>query len=199
MQFDSPNIKEYVRSFQYGEEKGFTYFFNALYKRLLVYASRFIKDRQMAEELVGESFIKVWKNHTSLDHEGVIKSYLYTTVHNTCIDYLRSKEASVKRNIDFYEHVETNDTTEPVIHEMIRAEVIGELYDAIDRLPTAVQRVYKMSYIQGKTVKEIAEELGIALNTVKNHKARGLVLLRNIMTRPSFVLFMAYYADRIQS
>ena len=171
------NIQDYAHAFQRGEEKGFTYFFNSLYPHLLYFASRLLNDRPAAEDVVGESFIKVWERRTTFRHPNVIKSYLYTTVRNTCINYLHQEKRAQAQEENLARH--RQDSHEGyVLHEIIRAEVLREIHENIESLPSACRNIFKMLYIEGKTVREIAEELQLSIHTIKNQKAKGLASLR---------------------
>jgi RNA polymerase sigma-70 factor (family 1) len=171
------DIEYYVHAFQRGEEKGFNYFFNSLYPALLYYAFRILNDKPAAEDVVGESFIKIWERHSTFSHPKVIKSWLYTTVRNGCLNRLQQQQRSMAQQAQLARQQEGSFESY-ALHEIIRAEVIRELYENIESLPTACRQIFKMLYIQGKTVREIAEELKLSISTIKNQKARGLALLR---------------------
>lgn len=169
---------EYVVAFQQGKEQGFTYFFTSLYPALVYYAGRILNDRAAAEDVVEESFIKIWERHSNFTHPNVIRSWLYTTVRNACITRLQQEERNhVKKEqlVSLYENSHENS----VLHDIIRAEVISEVHAYIESLPTECRKIFKLLYIQGKTVRETAKELRLSVSTIKNQKARGLMLLRN--------------------
>src|SRR6185436_5676399 len=84
---------EAALSFQRGEEKGFTWFFNELYGSLHYYAFRLLNDKPSAEDAVENSFIKIWERRSGFHHPNVIKAWLYTTVHNDCLNKLQAFKA----------------------------------------------------------------------------------------------------------
>jgi RNA polymerase sigma-70 factor (family 1) len=171
------DIQDCVLAFQRGEEQGFTYFFNELYPALLYYAFRIVRDRAIAEDVVGESFIKIWERHSQFSHPKVIKSWLYTTVRNGCLNRLLQEQRKQAREEKLARSQEGS-YQESSLNEIIRAEVVREVHATIECLPTACRTIFQMLYIQGKTVREIAEELHLSISTIKNQKARGLALLR---------------------
>ncbi len=174
----SRNPHEYVIAFQQGREQGFTYFFTSLYPSLVYYAGRILNDRAAAEDIVEESFIKIWERHTSFTHQNVIRSWLYTTVRNACITRLQQEERHhVKREQLAFQYQNSHESS--VLHDIIRAEVISEVHTYIESLPAECRKIFKLLYIQGKTVRETAKELQLSVSTIKNQKARGLMLLRN--------------------
>lgn len=171
------DIQDYVQAFRRGEEAGFTYFFNSFYKALTYYAFRIIQDRQTAEEIVSDSFIKIWQRHETFEHVRVIRSWLYTTVRHSCIDWLRQRQTAAEHEQRLADRLK--DAVEAsVLHELIRAEVIREIHAAITNLPPQCRQVFKLLYIQGKSLKQVAEEMQLSIHTIKNQRARGLTILK---------------------
>ena len=183
------DVQDYVEAFQRGEEKGFTYFFNALYPALLYYAFRILNDKPTSEDVVEESFIKIWERHSTFTHPKVIKAWLYTTVRNGCLNRLQQQQRSATQ-VEQIARMKEGEHESYALHEIIRAEVIRELHANIESLPTACRQIFKMLYIQGKTVREIASELELSISTIKNQKARGLGLLRKRMPELSVILML---------
>lgn len=177
MQPSGETIQDYAHAFERGEEKGFNYFFNTLYPALLYYAFRIMQDKSSAKDIVEESFIKIWERHSTFSHPKVIKSWLYTTVHNGCIDWQR-KQQNTNAQHEEMAHLQQNNSETHAMQEIIRAEVTSEIYTAITELPPRCQRVFKLLYIEGKTLKQVADEMQLSINTVKNHRAHGLSLLK---------------------
>ena len=64
---------------------------------------------------------------------------------------------------------------------LITAEVLRELYAGISKLPLQRQRVFKMLYQEGRSVKEVAKELNLSISAIKDHKRTGLIFLRKIL------------------
>jgi RNA polymerase sigma-70 factor (family 1) len=169
------NIAELVCSFQHGEEKGFTWFFNALYPALLYYAFRIVRDKAAAKEIVEESFIKLWERHATFNHHKMIKSWLYSTVHQYCVEWKCKHQNGIESN----QQKNLQENTEiHVMQNLIRTEVAREMHNAITNLPPRCQEVFKLIYIQGKTIKQVAMEMQLSVHTIKNHRARGLTLLK---------------------
>lgn len=136
-----------------------------------------LDDQSDAEDIVGESFIRIWERHTLFSHPQVIKSWLYTTVRNGCLSHLH-KEKNNQINQEQLAKYREDDYETFILQEIIRAEFLRELYEHIESLPRSCRKIFQMLYIQGKTVREIAEELQISVSTIKNQKVRGVGLLR---------------------
>lgn len=178
MQYESTyDANEYALSFQRGEEKGFDFFFHELFPSLCFFANRILNDRCEAEDIVSSAFIKIWKRHSQFIEAKNIRSYLYQIVRNDCIKFLqqKGKRIRIQKEIEYFNIVDTKDNCES---DIIRAEFFSALYKALNSLPTECRKVFKMLYIEGKKVNEIAMELSISPSTVKTQKARGLAFLK---------------------
>ncbi|MDE3184860.1 MAG: RNA polymerase sigma-70 factor [Bacteroidota bacterium] len=187
------NEIEMVFSFQKGEEKGFDFFFLELFPSLCFFANRLLNNRCEAEDIASSAFIKIWKRHSQFKDAKNIRSYLYQIVRNDCIKFLQQKERRLKvqKAIEYLTIVETKDNVES---DIIRTEFFSALYKALNSLPIECRKVFKMLYIDGKKVSEIAGELKISPSTVKSQKARGLALLRKKFISLSFFFFLLLFS-----
>jgi RNA polymerase sigma-70 factor (family 1) len=173
-------IAEYVRSFQNGEEKGFGFFFREYYAALCYFSFQIIKDKSVAEEIVGDAFIKLWERHSSFENACNVKSFLYRTVHNASIDWTRRKKTKIKHIKEL-----TNQATDRegyILEKMIEAEVYREIIASLKVLPPKCRQVFSMFYLEGKDYSQIADELTLSINTIRVQKARALTLLRKQLT-----------------
>jgi RNA polymerase sigma-70 factor (ECF subfamily) len=183
------NARQFLTAFGNGEERGFDYFFKTYYKVLCFFANRYLLDLQAAEDIVSDAYIRVWEKRETIQSSQGLKNYLYKTVHNACIRWLEQKRAAGARQltIEGGQEAERN-----VLDNMIRAEVMNEVYKTIDLLPTECRKIFTKLYLEGKTVKEIAEELSLSVSTVKTQKARALDLLRQKLSPLSLLAFLSF-------
>lgn len=170
-----------------GKEDVFDLVFRTYHQPLLYYAKKFV-DQEDADDLVENLFLKVWHKHPEMSSEAHLRNYLYLSLRNICLDHLKLRASEARR----YERVmaETELTEESHIHTLISAEVMGEIYREINNLPLQCARVISMSYIDGKSNAEIAAALDLSEQTVKNHKGRGLKILRENLSVETLVLFL---------
>jgi RNA polymerase sigma-70 factor (ECF subfamily) len=167
---------EFLQLFKKGKEEGFNYFFNSLYKPLYFFAIRYINDKAAAEDIVSDSFIKLWDKREIFETESGIKAYLYKSVYNASIRWLQQKQ---NRSIHLISYSKQNEISEQgYIHNIIKAETIQFLHNAIQHLPSQCQKVFTKLFIEGKSVSETAQEMNLTISTVKNQKARGIKLLK---------------------
>jgi RNA polymerase sigma-70 factor (family 1) len=150
--------------------------FKQYYSRLVYFAFQLIGDKEQAEDIVQDTFIKYWnqREETGLA-AGCLKSYLYTSVRNASLNVLRHQQVQDRFKIQADPSEVAEET---VVHAIIRSEVVSALHAAIATLPASCQKVARLSFLEEKDNREIAAELGISVNTVKTQKQRGLQLLR---------------------
>ncbi len=130
-----------------------------------------------SEDMVQEVFIKIWEQKIQYVNFNATKSFLYTSVRNRCLDYLKSKyHRSVIQSpdIDFDQMV-----TEEFFHTQLTIiDTYSQLETAIKQLPNKCEQVIRLS-LKAYTNKEIAEELSISKNTVKSQKRIAYDKLRH--------------------
>ncbi|WP_316814502.1 RNA polymerase sigma-70 factor [Pedobacter nyackensis] len=150
--------------------------FEQYYVALVEFSWRIVKCDEAARDIVQDVFVRLLeKNYQLQDNESAQKSYLYMTVKNASLNYLRREGIAGK-------YLEVNDFTEYedklLLDALIYAELIGQLHKAIDSLPEVCQHICKLSYFDEKSNMEIAEDCDVSINTVKTHKQRAIKLLR---------------------
>ncbi len=164
--------------------------FKKYYSRLCYFSFHILKDKSSAEDIVQESFIKYWNNMDEICNDDVsIKSFLYNTVRNASLNLIRHEKV-----VDNYLRKQDPSPIEEaqIINTMIKSEVLGEIYKAINTLPPHCQTISKLSFINGMRNQEIADELQISVNTVKTQKQRALQLLRLRINPELFALLLAF-------
>jgi RNA polymerase sigma-70 factor (ECF subfamily) len=170
-------VSDMIISFHKGEEKGVTYFFNLLYPPLLYYATNLVNDEEISKDSISEAFFKAWERKEMFANEKHLKVWIYSVTRNAC--YQKWKCAN--KRLTGLDENELNISIEEdsVDHLMIKAEVYGELYKYIERLPVQCRKILQLLYFEKKSVSEICAKLDLAESTIKTQKARGLTLLRN--------------------
>ena len=153
-----------IHRFASGSEAVFQEIYRKYVRRLRFFANKYLPDREQAEDVLQEAFISLWENRSRISNEASLKSFLYTGVRNRCLNILRHEETRRKyagRAIPGEEADFTADVVETELYDMVRR--------VFEELPPASRQVYRMS-LEGKKYTEIAEELGISINTVKKYK-----------------------------
>ncbi len=177
MSFNGLNhTEDWVQAFQNGEEKGYDFFFRQYFSALSFFANKILKNESDAKDVVQDCFVKLWSGQATLKKPSAIKSFLYTTVHNASLNFLRDKKGADRREAEIQQDAGIAD--ENWLDQVIQAEMIREIYAHIHSLPPRMQEVFRKYYLEGKNCNEIAGDLQTSPATVRKQRARALTLLR---------------------
>ncbi|WP_165585869.1 RNA polymerase sigma-70 factor [Pedobacter nototheniae] len=175
--------------------QSFEELFSNSYAKLCHFAMQFVKDDEAAKDIVQETFVMYWNRKDEIDAQSVpIMGFLYSSVRNACLNKLRRQ----KLETVFLNKQEEEPAEEAIaLNAMIRTEVIAELALIISTLPENCQRIFKMGYLEGLKNQQIADKLGISINTVKTQKKRGLQLLK-VRLNPDFFALISVFLINIR-
>lgn len=156
-----------------GDEKAFEQLYHKYYELLCRFAAQILHNPKIAEEVVDDVFFHIWDTRDSLEISS-LQAYLVRAVRNKSLRTISSpayqnemKASSLtSESLPFYDYLSDRDHP---IGWIIEKEMEKQLMDAINALPDECQRVFRMSRFEGKKYSEIAECLGISVNTVKYH------------------------------
>jgi len=159
-----------------GEESVFDQVFRNYYAALCDFSQRYLHNKEDAEETVEQLFVNLWNKKPVFSDSDHMRAFLYRSVFNGCMNMLRSNQRQVKRE-NIYS-LDTSFTEESFLHNMLRSETIGMIYREIDSLPDHYSKVIRMAYVDGLKNEEIAAQLNLSVQTVKNYKNKGISLLK---------------------
>src|SRR5438552_6550162 len=153
----------------------------------LVY--RVVADHQVAEDLLQEAFLAVWRRATSYSPQsGAVRSWLVSIVHHRTIDYLRTVRRRSTMKQATWEEVELDERTAfpDVWDEAWRSVQSAQVRAALKNIPTEQRMVIELAYFSGWTHSEIAEGCQIPLGTVKARMRLGLTRLKRVVEEMGF-------------
>ena len=167
-----------VKGLKAGDTDAYRYIFDTHYQVLCYIAHRYVRDRFVAETIVGDMIYRLWENRASISISTSLRSYLSQGVRNGCVDYLRSKhqryEIAQSALAAANAMPDADDGAQQPLDLLVGKELQERVDDAIAHLPSECRRVFEMSRFMGKRHAEIAAELGIAVSTVKYHIRNAL-------------------------
>lgn len=181
---DSKGIQQLIE----GDESVFTTVYELYSEKVYRLAFRFLKDKEQSEEIVQETFINLWMSREKLDSEGNIWLYLYVISKRLSLNALRQ----LYKSTNFAEQlchriIATHNSTE---EEVLAHDLEQFTEKIIEKLPRQQQLIFKLSRIEGLSHKEIAEQLHISPNTVKNHMVEALKTLKSHIKYSDFIYFL---------
>lgn len=158
------------------DQGAFEIVFNSFYSMLCGYANKYLNDPETAEEIVQDVFVKFWEKCETLAPDSSIKSYLYRSVHNTCLNHLKHLKVRDAYRQYVVHYLEKETTYAYGVHEEPDLEI--KIENAISSLPPQCQRIFRMSRFEGLKYQEIADNIGISVKTVEVQMGKALRLLR---------------------
>lgn len=170
-------------SFTKGDDKAFEYIYKTYFSFLLNYSKHILKDAEAAEEIVESTFLNFWENRSSIKLETSLKSYLFKSVYNNCLNHIKHLHVKERYVLYFKHHVQTDNEGEIIsseypIAQLIEKELAELLDQAIQNLPGQCREIFIMSRYQNLKNEEIAHRLNISVNTVRTQISRALTKLR---------------------
>lgn len=180
-------------------EVAFKDLFTREYNNLCRYAYTYMQDESLAEDVVQDTFIKIWEQKKELIEKDEIKFYLITAVRNNCISVIRKQKT---------QQVYLTDTTpepdpEPFVtarqHQEQASEQAEKVREALNQLPPKCKEVFLLVKMHGMSYKQAAEALDISVKTVENQMGKAIKILRELATsRPVLVLVLLLVKNYLQ-
>lgn len=157
------------------DESAFNRLFKEWYPVLCHYAAKYVPDHSIAEDLVQEVFVNLWKSRYTLDPETSLPAYLYASTRHSCFHYIKKNQREA-RVIEM--HMEKL-KDEPDEHtSFLKVLRLKQLFEAVDQLPERTKQVFVMAKMEGLTYDEIAGFLGVSVKTIEKQMSSALQKLR---------------------
>ena len=171
------DVTQILRGVNDKDEKAWKSVFTYYYAALCSYAERIIQDTVVAEDLVQEVLMNIWKSDRKFPKIDDLTYYLYRSIYNQAMMHLRREKFQER----YVQQVlrEENEYSDEEFADTVREELVRQLYFHIDDLPEERRKILLLR-IKGYSDNEIAEELGISINTVKNQKVKGFKILKEL-------------------
>ncbi len=167
-----------VERISHNDMEAFGQLYDHFYDRVLSFAFKFLKSRELAEEIVHDVFLKVWQNRQKLNASLSLSGFIFKITHNLMLNALRTRVEEPR----YFEVVRESDVVACKTENDVIAKEMQECIDnAIDALPTKRRRIFVLSKMQGYTNKEIANELNISTNTVAGQLRKATKTLKDTL------------------
>ncbi len=170
---------KYVQHIQLGHESGLKFFMSKFGKSLRFFAYSIVQNKEVAEEIVSDSFFKLWNGRDRIKSANSIKSFLFITTQNACYDYVRCPKRKINSDADALEKLVITDAD--TLTKMIYVELIELVVKEVNKLPEQQASVFKMSYLQELSTQEISKNLGTTSNSVYFARSKALSIIRKAL------------------
>jgi RNA polymerase sigma-70 factor (ECF subfamily) len=167
--FDDTILVEKLRK---GDLESFDLLYDRYAGRLHYFGMKYLKSEEETEELVQTVFLKVWEYHKNLRKESSFKSYLFTIAYNDICKLFRKKYYHQKYVSDIL-----NENPQPCIEieKGVQCKsVLERIQEIIEKLPERQKVIFRKSREEGKSSREIADEVGLSPGTVDNYISQSM-------------------------
>jgi RNA polymerase sigma-70 factor (ECF subfamily) len=177
---ETENNSEYLSLVKRNDPVAWQQLIRMYYPVLLRFANKILTDSAAAEDTVMEVFTILWQQNRSFKEVNQLKEYLYVTTRNKCLNLIRSKRREKERNELFSNQYLSQ---EQIDAHLIYADVLAEIRKEIDLLSPKLRQIFVLAYLQRLTNDEIASQLQLSNQTVRNQKAAALAFLRKAIKK----------------
>lgn len=163
----SPHIQELQQRIAlHDDQAAYKELFTCFYKSLQQFAYSFVRSHETAEEIVSDVFMKVWKKRAGLIRIHNLKLYLFISIKNSALNYLRAQKKSLLQPEQY--QVQLQSVYFDPEKLLLTAEMMTRIQKAISDLPPRCQLIFKLVKEDGLKYREVAELLTISVKTVEN-------------------------------
>ena len=176
---NKPNFQLNIPLLRKGDKKAFEAVYNEFFGVLYHLCLNYLHDDKVSEELVQDTFMKLWEIRETLNDQINIRNFLYTITKNNCLNYLRNQKISLKHqeNIKYLEMQFNYEALEKLGNYLQFEELRNRIDEAISKLPAEVIETFKLSRFEELSYREIADRQGISVKTVEARISKALRIL----------------------
>ncbi|GAA3557199.1 RNA polymerase sigma-70 factor [Snuella lapsa] len=187
-------ITDLIEAVKNGDEKAFRELYELQVEGVKTFIDGFTKDSSQSDDILQETFIKLWNSRSKIDSAYSIKGYLYTSAYNTYIDKYRrmKREQTVLEEWRYKRILETIEDNEEV-----KKERIAQVKVAIEKLPPKCRKVFDMCKYDNMKYTEIAEKLNISTKTVHAQMCKAYAIIKKDVkfNKSKLLLFVNFFKD----
>lgn len=171
------------------DETRFEQYFREHFQALVGFAMWYVPDSDTASEIVQEVFINFWNKRDTISPDQNIKSYLYISVKNRCLNFIRDN----KKFRSYFLDVELEmDVAVSVPDKLEQSEVALQIENAFGKLPEKCRQVFELSRLEEMKYREIAEKLNISVKTVEAQMSKALKILSSELKGLLIILILIW-------
>jgi len=178
-----------IDSLKGDDQTGFVIIYHRFYKQLFFFILKYIKEADIAEEIVADVFVKVWDRRMNFPTMENLRAFVYISAKNASLNTIRAKRSKgIHESLSDYEDLLVDD--KDAFSNLIHAELVHAIFTEVEKLPEKQKEVFNLTFLEDKTVEEIAEELAMSPSAVYTNRSRAINTIRHLLnTKNTLALF----------
>jgi len=169
--------KKLCKQIRRGDKQAFRALFDLYFNALAAFGYKYVEDIHAVEDMVQEAFISFWEGREKFDDPSAVKSFLYTSVRNKCLNHIKHQSVRRKHEGSLQYQMESDQYFES---HVIEEETFNQLFAEIRNLPASSREIMLLA-LNGMKNQEIADELQVSINTVKTQKKIAYAKIKDAM------------------
>lgn len=166
------------------------------YNNLCRFANSYMQDSHLTEDIVQDTFIKIWEQKKDLISSPNIRFYLITSVKNNCISALRKQNTRNEVFTDAALELEPEVFVTASQHKEELNEQKKKISEALNQLPPKCKEVFLLIKLYGMSYKQAAETLEISVKTVENQMGKAIKTLKDYAGKLALLILMALFIKK---
>lgn len=169
--------EDWLIAFKKGNSGAFQTIFENYNKLLFTSAFQLVKEREQAEDIVADTYTKLWQRRDNFQTEEHVKAFLFLTTRNACLNHIRHIQRKTASQSELT-YLQKDKDDQDIVTDMIEGELLKKIYPLIETLPSKCKTIFKLIYFEDASTDEVAEKLHISHRNVLNQKRRAIQLLK---------------------
>jgi RNA polymerase sigma-70 factor (family 1) len=179
---------EIIEGIANGNKKIFDMIFKKFYPGLCSFANDYLRSIDIAQEITQEVFLYLWENQGKIEIKISLKAYLYRSIHNRCMNYIRDNSSLSHKRIHIDQLKSQSDLlfieiSDSIFDQIFSDQVEKELEQTIENLPEQCKIIFRLNRYENLSYPEIAQKLDVSLSTVKTQMSRAMNKLHEKMSK----------------
>ncbi len=179
-------VRPIQESYNIEDKETFEFIFKKFYVTLCYFAFDYVGNKEIAEDIVGDLFLKLWEEKSTLKINTSLKSYLFKAVQNHCLNYnkhqivIKKFESSLSNDYK-NDKKSFSDSKNNLPNYLIAQEIQDKIEQSISILPAQCQQIFKLNRFENLKYKDIANKLNISVKTVETQMYRALKKIKDFL------------------
>lgn len=165
--------------------------FRRYQRRLLYFAKSMVRDLETAEELVADSFVKLWQRQGTFENDDKVKAFLYIATKNACLNHLNSAHARQAFDSEALDVLQGADPDSYA--RIVRAELMQQVHSEVMKLPDKQRDVFRLTFFEELDTDEIAERLDMSPSAIFANRSRAVEALRKVFQNQQLWIYLLFF------